>query len=443
MKNYIVKIDKYRIKKTNKLFYKTLARLCKLIFVKQYNVTSKIIDDPRKEEGPYILLSNHTEPYDFGNFLPFILPDTFNIMAAYSEFFRRYQHTLFRMGRLIPKKRNYPDIRAVEALIRIVKKEKGNVLMFPEGVTTLNGANQPIGIGTGKLLKLLKVPVYGVVNKFTALSLPKYDEKLRKGKCEVEFKRLFTVEELASLTAEEIDDKINEALYFDAYEENKKAQISFKCKKHHHIAQNITDELYLCPKCGKEFENEVGKDDIITCKHCGNKVKVDDKYNLIPLEDSIAPYTIKKWHDLERIRIRKEIESDPNYKYEVDVILGMLDIKHLLNRSNKTSLKVGDGKLIMSKEGIEYVGKRYNKDFSFKMSTNDLPTFVMCYDCNILHMYYKNELYEFRFLKKGYAVKTQLIAEELHRVNGGKWQNFKFFEYKEENCFKRDENKAN
>lgn len=439
MKNYILKIDKLRIKKVNKLFYKILAKLCIPFFVKKYNVTSKIIDDPRKEEKPYILLSNHCCAYDFANFLPFILPDTFNILAAYSEFFRHYQYTLFKMGRVIPKKRNYPDIRAVEAMIKIVKKDKGNLLMFPEGVTTLNGANQPVGNGTGKLLKLLNVPVYIVINKFTALAFPKFDEKLRKGKVEVEFKKLFSKEDLEKLSAEEIEDKVNEALYFDAYEENKKEQISFKVAKKDHIAKNITDELYLCPKCHEEFKNVVSEDDVIECSSCHNKIKVDDKYNLIPLEDSLAPYTIKKWHDLERIIIRKEIESNLDFEYEVEVILGMLDIKHLLNRSDKTSLKVGDGKLIMSRKGITYKGKRYNKDFEFTMSTNELPTFVMCYDCNILHMFYKNELYEFRFLHKGYAVKTQLIAEELHRVNNGKWQNFKFFEYKEENCFKKNE----
>lgn len=439
-KNLFEKVESFRVKKPKGPFYWIIAKLCKPVFCKPYNIKMNFIDDPRKENTNYVLLSNHQTATDFGTFLPYFLPDRFNIVAAYSEFFRKYQHTLFKMGHVIPKKRNYPDIKAIQSMIQIVKKEKGNLLMFPEGVTTLNGANQPVGEGTGKFLKLLKVPVYVVVIENNTLQFPKYDETKRKTKAinNVMVKRLFSIEELENKTSEEIEDLVNETLYVDAYENNLKNQYEYKCKKGHHIAKNITDMLYQCPKCKSEFTN-IEKDNLIECSYCHNKVRVDNKYNLITEGiDSITPKTIKRWHDFERILINEKIKNDPDFKYEVKVKLGTLDPFHILDRMNNTSLFLGEGILSLSKNGITYKGKKNKKDFEVTMSTNEVPTMVMCYDCNILHMFYKNELYEFRFFQKGEAVKTQLVVEELHRVNGGKWQNFKFFKYDIKDCFEEE-----
>ena len=66
-----------------------------------------------------------------------------------------------------------------------------------------------------------------------------------------------------------------------------------------------------------------------------------------------------------------------------------------------------------------------NKPFSFHINTSDLPTFGMCTDLSRFYTFYQGTFYEF-YPKTRCAEKWFLVAEEMHRLNGGKWQDFKF-----------------
>ena len=59
---------------------------------------------------------------------------------------------------VIPKKNFVPEITAIMNISRILKKG-GRVIIFPEGMSSISGSNQPSAIGSGKLLKHFGVPV--------------------------------------------------------------------------------------------------------------------------------------------------------------------------------------------------------------------------------------------------------------------------------------------
>ena len=436
MKNYLNIVENLNIKKPNKLLYWFISFVFIFMFKKKYQTKVNYIDDPRKEKGSYLLLGNHPSINDFGIIMPSLLPHTFNIVGAYSNFFRKNLHKLFLLGQIIPKKRNCPDVSTIKNIIKIIR-QNGRVMMFPEGVSSINGASQPVMPGIGKLIKLLKVPVYCAITEYTSFLLPKYDETFRKGKTKLTFKKLLSKEEVENLDYLTIEDKLNECLYVDPYKDNLIDNNSYIPSKKHLINQNLEDLLYLCPKCNNEFKNYT-HDEIIECSHCQNKIKVTKEYQLIPLENSISPKSIKCWHDLERIKIKEEIESNEDFEYEVQVKLGMLDKYNLLGiAGDSTSKKVGEGIVKVSKNGLTYEGSKNNNQFSFTLSSLELPTLVMTFDCNIVHLFYKNELYEFTFYRRGDAIKLTLIVEEMHRIMGGNWKNYKFFKYDKKECFKK------
>ena len=425
-----------KIHKPNSFLYGTIYHLGKLIFVKKYGMTWKIEDDPRKEKEPVVVIANHASRNDFLFAAIPLYPLKFNFMAAYNEFFRINLAHLFRVMQLIPKRQFYQDSYTALETIRLVKNLKCNLVFYPEGLSSIGGANQPCAPGTGKLLKTLKAPVYTVVTSGAYLLQPKYKFRLKErySKTETHIKKLFSKEDLEKLTPEEIQEKVDQTLYNDDYEWAKNNHIVYKDNKEG-MAIDLEALLYKCPKCGHEFEMET-HDNVIRCKHCGNEAYIENDYTIHPkTSEDIIPTTQKTWFDWIRIKEREAIDNDPDYKFEVETTLGILPKYHYL-KLGKTAIDVGKGKLTLSKkDGFSYVGTLNGEPYEIHMSNKDLYTFVMCYNADIIHFFYKGELRQFTFDKKGMAAKVLLIQNELHRAEGGHWQMLKNFDYDPKKCF--------
>lgn len=426
-----------KIHKPNKFLYWLIYTLGKLVYKKKYGMRFNFVDDPRKEEGPVIVIANHASRNDYLFVGIPLYPMRFNFVAGYNEFFRINLSLLFRTMQLIPKRQYYEDSYTVMEILRAIRQNKNSVCFYPEGLSSISGANQPSVPGTGKLLKLLKVPVYSVVTKGSYLIMPKYKfgHKERYAHTETTIKRAFSVEDLKNMSVEEIESKVDDILYQDDYEWAKDNHITYKDNKEG-IAEGLEGLLFRCPRCGHDFEI-VTKGNTIKCKHCGNEAYINNDYTIHPKskEDKI-PTTQKKWFDLERIELRKEIDSNPDYVFEVETTLGVFP-KNKLLKFGKTALIAGKGKLILSKkDGFSYIGTMNGKPYEMHVPNLNMYTFVMCYGPKIIHFFYQGELRQFTFDQYGMAAKVLLIQNEIHRSVGGKWQMLKNFKYDESECFK-------
>ena len=82
-------------------------------------------------------------------------------------------------------------------MAKILKREKnGCVCIFPCGMSTASGAQQPSANGSGKMLKHFGVTVLRVLIHGGYFVSPKFDVKERYGKVEVELDELFTPQQL-------------------------------------------------------------------------------------------------------------------------------------------------------------------------------------------------------------------------------------------------------
>ena len=435
-KDLITKLYERKIHKPNAFLYSLIYHLGVLVYKKKYGMHWNIIDDPRKEKGPVVIIANHASRNDYLFTAIPLYPLKFNFLAAYNEFFRNNLATLFRVMQLIPKRQFYSDSYAAFEIIRLVKQLKCNVVFYPEGLSSISGANQPSALGTGKLLKFLKCPIYSVTTSGAYLIQPKYKFGLKEryAKTETVIRKVFDPEDLKNLSIDEIEAKVDEILYNDDYEWAKNNHVVYK-KNGEGIALGLETLLYKCPRCNHEFETEAF-DNVIRCKHCGNEAYINDDYTLHPKDETCRiPSTQKTWFDYIRIKEREAILKDPNFEFSVETTLGVIPKNRYL-KLGETAITVGKGKLTLSrKNGFSYVGTMDNKPYEIHISNHDLYTFVMCYDATIIHFFYKGELRQFTFATKGMAAKVLLIQNELHRIENGEWQMLKNFKYDENECF--------
>ena len=414
------KLVKKKIKKPPRFIYNVLGRVWQLLFFKKYGVKVTYEKDVRKEKSPHILISNHTSRMDYIFTGVPALPNAYNFVAGYNEFFRSHLKGVFSLLQVIPKKNFVPDFYTIKSVTRILKSG-GNVLIYPEGMSSISGANQPVAVGTGKFLKTFKVPVYYSLIKGGHLTCPKYTLDENPGTVEVTIGQMFTTEDLERLTPEEIEDILNEKLYQDDYKWNKIKKYKYATKGKG--AEGLHHLLFWCPKCGKQLVMESSGNQI-KCSACGNGATLDESYIMTPLDDTcVIPDTQTEWFNMQREVIKKEI-SDPNFSYTIDVDLGVLPDDEPL-KDLKTSEIVGSGSLTIAHDGLTFKGVKNGVDYSFNLTTDEVPTMGMCTDISRFYTFVKGMFTEF-YPKTECTERFFLCVEELHRFHGGKWQDFKF-----------------
>ena len=158
------------------------------------------------------------------------------------------------------------------------------------------------------------------------------------------------------------------------------------------------------------------------CTECGNGATILDTYEMIPFDDTcVIPETQTAWFALQRERERLAVQ-DEDFCLQTTVQLGVLPTYELL-KDQKTSEIVGEGVITLTKDGFRYEGTKNGEPFAFQLSTAEVPTYGMCTDLSRFYTFYKGEFMEF-YPSTRCVEKWFLCTEEMHRKNGGKWQDF-------------------
>ena len=413
------KLNSKTINRPNPLFYGILKIVARTVLKWQYNPKIYWKDNFSKVKGPYILISNHASRADY-LFNSAYLKQRVNHVLGYNEFFRSHLAGTVGGVNCIPKKNFQFEPKAMMRMKHII--EQGGVIsIYPEGMNSISGANQPVASGTGSFLKTMGVPVYYSVIKGGYLSCPKYNTVDRPGTVESVLDIMFTPEDLKALSPKEIEDIVNEKLYHDDYEWNKKKKYHYKTKGK--TAEGLETLLYWCPKCKKEHVMK-SEGDKIYCENCGNGATLDDTYEMHPFnKECVIPETQTKWFNMERKLVKEEVK-DENFEMREHVKLGMLPDYELL-KNKETSEIVGEGELIINRAGLIYIGTRRGEQVTLGLPLKDLPTYGMCTDVTRFYTFFNGVFHEF-YPEHNIVMKWFFVTEELHRLMGGKWQDFNF-----------------
>lgn len=235
----------------NKVLYYILTNLVVKGLARKYKTTFiRKVEMKNYKNKQFILIGNHASRADYvyaslavGTTVPL------NFVLARNEFYRSHLHGIVNLVNCIPKKNFVPDSLTIRGVTSVLKNG-GNLCFFPEGMSSVSGAQQPVALGTGKMLKHYKLPVLCIKIRGGYLTNVKYNLEERPGKTEVELFELFTPDDLDKMTADDIQRKVDEALQNDDYEWNKKQNNFYKSEN---IAQNMHQLLFKCPLCGAEY----------------------------------------------------------------------------------------------------------------------------------------------------------------------------------------------
>lgn len=304
-------ILKYPIHQT-KFWTNIILLLSKIALIgKKYKI-EKI--DAEDIKPPYLLLSNHMAFIDFALCAKATYPHPLSNVVTIDGFV--YRFALLEWIGSIATRRFTTDIHLCKCIFKVLKR--GDVLsMYPEARYTLCGVPSYMPDSLGKLIKKCKVPVVTILHRGNHLSAPFWNwRNKRKVPFHTTYSLLLTREQIASMSVEEINTKLHEALDYDDYRYQKENGIRIT---ESYRAEGLHRVLYQCPHCKEEFKmNSKGAE--IFCTACNKRwTWREDGY--LEANDGVTEFDhIPDWFNWEREQVKEQIENGTySFSDEVEV----------------------------------------------------------------------------------------------------------------------------
>lgn len=228
----------------HRLIYRILGPAVSVFLKLRFNYE---FDDLSKIEGPYLLLPNHNLELD---------PALVGVAAGKQLYFVASEH-LMRKGfvtrllmwsfRPIIHQKGKQGMYTVKQMLKTLKAGS-SVCIFPEGNRSFNGLTGEMLPAIGKVARRsgAKLVTFRIEGGY--LTQPRWSRTLRKGKLRGRLIREYSLEELKSMTDEQVNEAICRDLYEDAYATQKRERVAFRGKD---LALGLETTVFTCPDCGR------------------------------------------------------------------------------------------------------------------------------------------------------------------------------------------------
>lgn len=355
---------------------------------------------------PCLVLMNHSSFIDLKIASSILFSRPFNIVCTSDGFVGK--RLLMRMIGCIPTKKFVTDMVLVRDMIYAVRELKSSVLMFPEASYSFDGTATPLPDSIGKCLKLLGAPVIMIQTYGAFARDPLYNNlQRRKVKVSAEVEYLLSPEEIASKSAKELREIIQEKFTFDNFRWQQENHIRIREKFR---ADCLNRVLYKCPHCGREGQMH-GKGIKLACGACGKEYELTE-YGFMQALDGETEYAhIPDWYRWERECVREELQEG-RYRLDVPVdICMMVDTKCIY--------RVGTGRLTHTAEGFHLTGCGGQLDYIQKpIASYSLYSDYYWYELGDMICIGNSEIlyYCFPQTEGDVVAKTRLAAEELYKM---------------------------
>ncbi len=315
-------------------------------------------------KGPFIVIANHQAAYDFVNLIGIChRPMSFVISNSFYQSLP-IKGILNKLG-VIPKQQfqtNVSDLKKIRAVIQAGEP----VVIYPAGLMCEDGLSTPIPTATCKLLKWLGVDVYMAKTCGTYFAMPKWTSGFRPGKTTLDVYKLFSKDDLTDMDIDEIRQKTQQALLFDAYREQEKLLVKYQ--KGDQI-QGLEYVLYRCPHCGTEFSISVKNANTLHCRHCGYS-QTADIYGFLHKSSDIGQEIryVSDWSKLIYEAEKKKLSQG------IDTVLSAKTAIHMVDPQKKKYVEVGQGTVTLSPEKFLIEGTIHGEEVSLSIPTAAFPT---------------------------------------------------------------------
>lgn len=250
----------------------------------------------------YIVLSNHSTDFDpLMVYMSFDRPMYFVASEHISRWGFAYKLLKIFFDPILRYKGSVAS-RTVKEILQKVRQGE-NVCFFAAGNRTWDGAPCPILPSTGKLVQKSKcgLVTYRLEGGFFADPRWREGGTTRKGRVHGGPVNVYTPEQLAAMTADEINGIICRDLGEDAYARQTADPVPYKGRR---LAEGLENLAYICPFCG-DVDSLCSYDETVECVHCGRTFRYNS-YGM--LED--APFShlgeLSLWQEGETRRAAAE-----------------------------------------------------------------------------------------------------------------------------------------
>lgn len=314
-------------------------------------------------QGPYVVIANHQAALDFVNIigatrrpLSFVISKSFFStlpMRGWME----------KMG-VIPKQQFQTAVGDMRKMRSVIEAGQPLVI-YPAGLMCEDGLSTPIPVATYRFLQWLGADVYVARSTGSYFVMPKWKGGLHPGRTDVDIYRLFTKEQLAEMTEEEIKQAVDEHLLFDAYREQEDMQVAYQGARNVEGLENV---LYLCPHCGREFVMQA-KGDTLRCTACGYE-QVSDRYGFLHNRKGVGEEIryVSDWSRLIYRRLKERVLAGDQQGLSSPVTIKMVDpAKHKF-------VPVGEGVLDLDRDRFTIRGTVKGEAVDLAVSIANVPT---------------------------------------------------------------------
>ena len=272
--------------KRHQFFWKVIRPITTLLVKVKFGYTFK------KAEGlpdKYIVLSNHTTDYD-----PLMVAASFDNQMYYvaSEHVARWGFLSKVINYLVAPIVRYKGTTATITVMEMLRKirDGANVCMFAEGARSWDGMTDQFLPSTGKVVKSAKCGLVTYRLEGGYFVSPRWSTSFRRGRIHGTPVNVYTKEQLAKMSVNEINEAIARDLYEDAYQRQLENPVPYKGKN---LAEGMENLLFICPKCGG-YDTFQSKGDTVSCKACDLKFNYTE-YGMLEGAPFKTIYEFAKW----------------------------------------------------------------------------------------------------------------------------------------------------
>ena len=251
-------------------------------------------------DAPFLLVSNHVtdlDPFFVGMAckktpLTFVASEHIARMGVVSKI-------IMKLLSPIPRAKAASGASTVKSCLRRIRAGEA-IALFAEGDCTWDGLTAHIFPATGKLAKASGAPL--VTFRLTGGHLinPRWAFKRRRGNMRGAAVRVYTAEELRSMTADEITEAIERDIAENAWERQRREMIPLRSRR---AAEGLERAVCVCPECGA-VASLASKNGEVFCKNegCGFEASVDG-FGFFKGEEPFP--TVAEWDEWQKARLKE------------------------------------------------------------------------------------------------------------------------------------------
>ena len=355
---------------------------------------------------PFILLCTHMAFIDFKVTTAALFPWRSSYIVAIDGFIGR--EALLRHAGGVLKRRVTADVNLIRHIKTILHGYGDVVTIYPEARYSLIGTPAIIPGSLAKMIRVFKVPVAMLRMHGNYLGSPVWNLRERGNRIEAEMFRLFSPQELDTLSLEQIQGRIEEAFSYDEYRWQRENRVRITDPRR---AEGLHRVIYHCPSC-KTDHLMSSRGAILRCDACGREWRMDEYGVMEALEGETEFSHLPDWYE-EQVRLVREEIDRGQYRFEDQV-----RVESLVNRKGYYDL--GTARVVHSMDGFRLEGDpAYIPEPIVKKPRS-------MYSCHIEYDYFgKGDCFEISTLDETFylyplnlmnrVTKILIATEELHR----------------------------